>query len=987
MHKLRPLFTLLAALALLPAVAYAQERGTVTGQVVDGSTQQPLSGVQVTVGGTQLGTITNQQGRFVIPNVPAGAREIRATLIGYAQGTQQVNVQAGESANVTISMSQSAVALEGVVVTAAGREERRREVGNSVGRINVDQVELAAVNNMSSLIQGRSPGVTVMQSGGTSGAGSRIRIRGSNSVSLSNEPLLIVDGVRVNNTAESFTIATGGQSPSRLNDLNPDDIESIEILKGPAASALYGTAAANGVIQVTTRRGRSGDTRWSAYTEFGDIRDVTPYRDNVMEEDFCTVLDQAEGDCEMGTLHRFNPLMNSETRPFVNGNRRKFGLNVSGGTDQTTFFLSAENDAEQGIFAVNTVDRLNLRANLNTRLTDQLNVALRTGYTNSTIEMPQNDNNFSGVHLNGNLGYPPSHWWAGEDATGWYWLTPDEIFAIESQQEIARLTTGVNVNYQPLSWLSVVGTAGLDRLNRHDNDFIEPERNPVSQNTWAGTRGSNRIEVLNTTATLDATGRFTISPIVASSTAIGVQFHRDQYRDTRGFGVGVVPGTRTLSGTARQYAVQENNDETRTLGIYGSQQFGVNDRLFLTAALRGDQNSAFGRDLDFVVYPSLSASWVISEEPFFPATDALSSLRLRSSLGRSSLPPTSSAALTFFNPTSVRAANVEQPAVTLAGAGNRELKPEVVTEFEFGIDAGFLNDRIGLDLSYFNKQSDDALILRRLAPSIGATSTRWENIGSVSNTGFEAILNARLLDGPRFAWEATLTGATMRNRLETLGEGIEPIIFGLGSVQRHVEGYPLGGYWARPLSWEDANNDGLVQLDEVTQADDFEYLGTPFPTREFTFNSGVTLFNVVRLSGLLDYKGGHKLFNFTRGDRCAWEWVCEETYNPAVASVSDQLGFIGWNFLGQNRAEFIEDADFLKLRELSVSFLVPDRYVNQLGVSGTRITLSGRNLATWTKYSGYDPEVNTHGQANFSTADYHNQPPVRFITARVDVNF
>jgi TonB-dependent starch-binding outer membrane protein SusC len=987
MTKLGTILSLLVALAVLPAAAHGQERGTVTGQVVDGSTQQPLSGVQVTVGGTQLGTITNQQGRFLIPNVPAGTREIRATLIGYSQGTQQVTVQAGESATVTISMTQSAVALEGLVVTAAGREERRREVGNAVGQINVDQVELAAVNNMSSLLQGRSPGVTVMQSGGTSGSGSRVRIRGSNSVSLSNEPLLIVDGVRVNNTADSFTIPTGGQSPSRLNDLNPDDIESIEILKGPAASALYGTAAANGVIQVTTRRGRAGETRWSAYSELGSIQDRTQYRDNVMEEDFCTVLDQAEGDCEMGELFRFNPLLNPATTPFVDGHRRKFGLNVSGGSDQTTYFLSAENDNEQGIFAVNRVNRLNLRANLNTRLSDQLNVAVRTGYTNSLIEMPQNDNNFTGVHLNGNLGTPPDHWWAGEDGTGWYWLTPEEIFAVESEQEIARLTTGINVNFQPRSWLSIVATAGLDRLNRHDNDFIEPERNPVSQNTWAGTRGSNRIEVSNITSTLDATGRFTISPTVASSTALGVQFHRDQYRDTRGFGVGVVPGTRTLSGTARQYAVQENNDETRTLGVYGSQQFGFNDRLFLTAAVRGDQNSAFGRDLDFVVYPSLSASWVVSEEPFFPAMDAVSSLRLRSSLGRSSLPPTSSAALTFFNPTSVRAASVEQPAVTLAGAGNRELKPEVVTEFEFGFDAGFMNDRIGLDVTYFNKQSDDALILRRLAPSIGATATRWENIGSVSNTGVEAILNARLFNGPRFGWEATLTGASMRNRLETLGEGIEPIIFGLGSVQRHVEGYPLGGYWGRPLSWEDANGDGLVQLAEVTQADDFEFLGTPFPTREFTFNSGFTIYNLVRISGLLDYKGGHKLFNFTRGDRCAWEWVCEETYNPAVASVSDQIGFIGWNHFGQNRSEFIEDADFMKLRELSVSFMVPDRYLGQVGVTGTRLTFSGRNLATWTRYSGYDPEVNTHGQANFATADYHNQPPVRFFTARVDLNF
>lgn len=986
MSKLRLLGTLLALAALLPVGAHAQAGGTISGQVVDQSNQQPIVGAQVFVPGTQRGSLTNQQGRFVINNVPAGSYDVRATIIGYTTGTERVTVAAGQVVTANFSLSPSAVMIEGVVVSAAGREERRREVGNAVGNINVAEVELAAVNNMSSLLQGRSPGVTVMQSGGTSGTGSRVRIRGSNSVSLSNEPLLIVDGVRINNSAESFTIATGGQSPSRLNDLNPEDIESIEILKGPAAAALYGTAAANGVIQVTTKRGRAGETRWSVYSELGSIRDVTDYRDNVMEENFCSVIDQNEGACTPGELHRFNPLMNSETRPFVDGHRRKLGMNVSGGTEQTTFFLSAENDNEQGIFEMNQVDRINLRANLNTRLTEQLNLAIRTGYTNSFIEMPQNDNNFSGVHLNGNLGYPPSHPVLG-GGSGWYFLTPEEIFAIEAEQEISRLTTGANLNYQPLPWLSIVATAGLDRLNRHDSEFIEPERNPVSQNTLAGTRGSNRIEVSNYTGTFDATSSFTLTPSISSATSFGVQFHRDVYRDTRGFGVGVVPGTRTLSGTARQYAVAENTDESRTLGVYGSQQLGFNDRLFVTGALRGDQNSAFGRDLEFVVYPSLSTSWVISEEPFFPQTAALSSLRLRSSLGRSSLPPTSLAALTFFSPTSVRAANVEQPAVTLSGAGNRALKPEVVTEFELGFDAGLFNDRLGLDLTYYNKQSEDALIQRRLAPSVGATTTRWENIGSVSNSGFEAILNARILEGERFSWDATVTGATMRNRLERLGEGIEDIIFGLGSIQRHVEGYPLGGYWARPLSWNDTNGDNLIQVDEVTQADDFEYLGTPFPTREASFTTGITLAGIVRVSGLLDYKGGHKLFNFTRGDRCAWEWVCEETYNADIATVTDQLGFIGWNYLGQNRAEFIEDADFTKLRELSVSFMVPDRYVRQLGVSGTRLTFSGRNLALWTKYSGYDPEVNTFGQANFSTADYHNQPPVRFFTARLDLNF
>jgi TonB-linked SusC/RagA family outer membrane protein len=986
MRKLRLLFAALAAAALLPSGAMAQGVGTISGQVVDQATQQPIPGVQIFLPGTSRGSLTNQQGRYLITNVPTGSVDVRATIIGYSAATQQVMVQAGQTATANFSLSTSAVAIEGIVVSAAGREERRRELGNAVGTINVAEVELAAVNNMSSLLQGRSAGVSVMQSGGTAGTGARIRIRGSNSVSLSNEPLLVVDGVRVNNTAESFTIATGGQSPSRLNDINPEDIESIEILKGPAAAALYGTAAANGVIQVTTKRGRAGTTRWGAYSEVGTIQEFTRYEDNVADiVDFCTVLDQAEGDCTFNrdNLARFNPLMNPETRPFIDGNRRKVGLNVSGGNDQTTFYLSGETDREQGIFEPNRFNRVNLRANLNSQLTDRLNVALRTGYVSSLVEMPQNDNNFTGVHLNGNLGWPDIE----GGSTGWYWQTPEQIFAVEAEQEISRFTTGLNVNFTPLAWLSVVGTAGLDRVDRHDSDFVVPGINTVSQNTFAGTRASNTIEILNVTTTLDGTARFGLRPGLASSTSIGTQYHLDSYHDTRAFGVGVVPGTRSLGGTTRLFSVNENTSENITFGAYVSQQLAFNDRLFVTGSVRGDQNSAFGTDIGFVTYPAASVSWVVSEEPFFPTTNALSSLRLRSSLGRSGLRPSFRDAAVYYNPAPVRAGGNELPGITLGGAGNPELQPEISTEFELGFDAGFVRDRFAFDFTYFNKQSQDALISRRLAPSLGATTTRFENIGEVSNVGVEALFNARVIETRNFQWDATVTGTRVRNRLERLGEGIEPIIFGLGSVQRHVEGYPLGGYWSERLIWDDANNDGRVQFAEVTVSDTAEFIGTPFPTREASFTSGLTLYNLVRLSGLMDYKGGHKLFNFTRGDRCAWEWVCESTWDPDVASVSDQVGFIGWNYLGQNRSEFIEDADFVKLRELSVSLLVPDRYLSRIGVGGTRLTFSGRNLATWTKYSGYDPEVNSHGQANFTTSDYHNQPPVRFYTLRLDLNF
>ncbi len=994
MSRFRLLLALFCAAALLPGAALAQqERGTVTGAVIDAGTQQPLAGVQILIVGTQIGTLTNQQGRYLIPNVPAGSREVRAALIGYGQGSQTVTVAAGETATANFSLTQTAVAIEGMIVMATGRAERRREVGNAVSTISTDAVELSAVPNMAALIQGRAAGVAVLPSGGTSGSGARVRIRGSNSVSLSNEPLLVIDGIRVNNSPQSLTVGTGGQSPSRINDINPEDIESIEILKGPAAAALYGTAAANGVIQITTRRGRAGATSWSVWSELGSVVERTQYRDNAIDEDWCAVFYQAEGLCEAGTLHRDNPFHEADLRPFIDGNRRKVGLSVSGGTDVTTYYISTEMDREQGIFEPNTVGRLNLRANLNTRLHEQVNVGIRTGYMNGLITMPQNDNNFAGIHLNGNLGYPRSH---PDGSTGWYWQTPEQVFAFDTEQEISRLIASGTVDYQPLPWLSLVGVAGLDRFSRHDNQFIAPEISTVSVNALAGYRTSNRADVWNLTGTVDARATFSLMENLTSATSTGVQYTRDEFHDTRGFGVGIVPGSQSLSGTVRQFSVSENTSENATFGAYISQQFGLNDRLFLTGTIRGDQNSAFGTDIGWVNYPSLSASWVASEEPFFPANPVLSTLRLRTSYGRSGLRPAFRDALTFFAPVAVRAGATETPAVTVGGTGNPELRPEIVTEYEVGFEAGFISDRLSLDFTYYNKQSQDAMILRRLAPSVGATVARFENIGSVSNVGWESLVTARILEGPQVAWDVTASYARTRNELIELGEGVEPIIFGLGAnTQRHQEGFPLGGYWGRLLSWTDENGDGLIQAAEVVEGDTAVFLGTPFPTREASFNTGVTLFNLVRLSALVDYRGGHHLYNFTRGDRCAWEMVCEETYNAAAASASDQLGWIGFNIFNRNVTEYIEPADFVKLRELSVSVSVPQQYLRTAGLSGARVTFSGRNPGIfgwengiiWTRYSGYDPEVNTFGQENFATADYHNQPPAQHYTVRFDVNF
>ncbi|MET0399776.1 MAG: SusC/RagA family TonB-linked outer membrane protein [Longimicrobiaceae bacterium] len=1016
MKKLGWLLAVGLAIAAVPGQLLAQATGTITGRVTD-SQQQPIAGAQVIVVNGPSRTVTGQDGSYRIPGVRTGSVQVSATRIGYDTRVQTVAVAAGATATADFTLASSALEIGGLVVTASGREQRQRELGNAIGTISAQDVEMASVPTTTNLLQGRSPGVTVTQNSGTAGAAQRIRIRGANSVSLSNEPLLVIDGVRATLT-DNFTNVATWQSPSRLNDINPEDIENVEILKGPAAAALYGTAAANGVIQITTKRGRAGRPRWNLNVERSEIRDVTEYPASFSADrvpalsDQCRTFYVAEGLCTITGVKSFSPLEDPSTTVLRDGFRNQYGLSVSGGSESTTYYVAGEVQDEQGVIDLNTLDQASFRANLTTRPTDKLNLSVKTGYVNTGMQFPDNDNSLNGFMLNGLLG--------SSDSTvnqGYYAVPPDEMMEFNYGQESNRVTGSVNADFRPLGWLSLVATGGLDQVNRHDFELVEPNRvfNSFSANAPFGWRRSNRVQVSNFTGTVDGTATFPLLENLSSTTSVGTQYHRELYRDNRAYGVGLAPGTKSLQGTSRLFTVSENTTDNITLGAYVQQQFAWNDRLYLTAAIRGDENSAFGDEAGFITYPSVSGSWVVSEEPFFPQADFLSNLRLRAAYGRSGLRPSFRDAITYFAPVSVRVGGSEIPAVALAtggtntgGTGNERLRPEIASEIELGFESGFLEDRVGFELTYYNKTSKDALVRVPIPSSFGLTTNRFDNIGEVRNSGFEASLNANVLDRSNFQWDFTLTGSTNKNELLTLGEGIDPIyVTGPGrTTQRHLPGYSLGGYWQRRVEYQDLNGDGLLQalacLDgaeygqagcEVMVGDSLEYIGTPLPTREASFTTNFTLFNLVKVSGLLDYKGGHKQLNFTRFDRCAWEALCESVFNPDAAPLRDQAGFIAYNYLEPNVNTYVfhEDADFVKLRELSVSLMLPERFAQRFGGSGLRLTVSGRNLKTWTDYTGFDPEVNGYGvfsgNGGFSNYEYYTQPPLRYYTARVDVNF
>ena len=978
---------LAAALLVLARTGLAQQAtGTIDGRVTDKSTGQPLASVQVTITPTTRGGLTDREGRYRIENVPAGSVEIRARFIGYAIGLQTITVTAGQTTTADFVLSANPIGLEAVVVTASGAEQRARELGNAVSRIDaVKTTEEAAPTNLSDLLNARAPNVEVLPSGGTTGTGSRIRIRGSSSLSLSNEPIIVVDGIRVENGANSNSIGVGGQLPSRLNDINPEDIESIEIVKGPSAAALYGTDAANGVIQIRTKRGRPGPTRWTAYAEGGTLSDITKWPANYEALDgtggSCLTFDMATGACTITTINQFNPLeVNS---PFRQGLRQQYGMSASGGSEQTSFFLSGDFEREKGVYTTNDLRKVNLRANVTNQISRLFDVQASTGYTSSELSLPQNDNNALGIVSSGLLGR------ADTVNEGYGFLIPSQADNIFTGQRVERYTGSLTANFKPWTFLTLRAVAGTDVTNRFDESTTPPGKVPFNQTTFDGSRASNRTQIFNYTGNFTGTATYRLGENLTANTTAGLQYFKNLFAQTTASGRKLVGGTGTLNGVVVP-TVGESIDEFITLGGYVEQQVGFHDRLFLTAALRGDDNSAFGKNFNFIAYPKFSASWVINEEPFFPQVSFLNSLRLRAAYGRSGRQPGPNDALTFFSPVAVKTGGTDAPAITVGGLGDPDLKPERTTEFETGLDADLLSSRVHFEFTFYNKTSKDALIARTLAPSLGVATSRFQNLGEVGNKGVELVLTAQILNHPNLGWNVTASAWGNRNRLIKLGQGISPIIFGLGGAsQRHEEGYPLGGYWGLPYTFRDVNGDGLIDGDpaagELTVGSSPVFLGSPLPTQGGTVSTEVNFMRHFRLYGLLDGRFGNKLDNSTEQFRCGSFANCRAVNDP-TASLSDQARAVAALFYGLETGYF-EDAGFVKLREVSLTYTPPAQWASRIGANSLSFTLTGRNLATWTKYSGVDPELNDAGQSNFNTADFLTQPPVRYFIVRVNVTF
>src|SRR4051812_18363460 len=847
-----------AAMALAPvgrAVAQ-QNTGIVAGRVTEAGSGRAINEATISIVGTTRGARTDAEGRYRIIGVPAATVTLRLARIGFQSTTRQVTVIAGQETTADFSVGAVATVLSAVTTTASGTQQLARENGASVAQISTDTIVLAPIQNFSQLITAKTPGVTISQSTGTSGEGARVRIRGANSMSLSNEPLLIIDGVRIDNTPESNTIGVGGQSPSRLNDINPEDIESFEIVKGPAAAALYGTAAANGVIQITTKRGSAGRTKWNGYGEIGSIYENNYYPPNYggwtntplysfpgwprsrKPSPTCNLVDEAFGACVVDSLSTFDPLEGHS--PFRTGHRQKLGGSVSGGVPASTYFISADAEQEAGVYTTSNLAKLNLRGNVSAHPTDNVDLNIATGFLRSQLQLPQNDNNYYGAISNGLAGWPgdnpitPSN---PNGNNGYNPVPPQQFDNIDTRQLVNRFTGGANGAWRPYSWLSGNATLGIDVVNRSDEQTIPPNMVFFS-NDNLGSRTANRFQIVNITSNYSLTGRYHILSSLEGVTQAGYQYQQAQSRGTEAFGRTLTSGSGSLGGTVSDKTIDETTIDNKTVGGFLSQQLNWNEKLYVTLALRGDKNSAFGHNFGYINYPSASDSSVATE-----GGTTLNQLRLRTAYGESGLRPGVLDAIAYFTAAPARLDSTSQAGVTSGNLANPNLKPERTREYEVGFDAGFFRDRASIGVTYYDKQSRDALVLVPLAQSLGGPSSQFQNLGSVTNKGLEITLNMTPLQMNNAVLGLTLTGSGNRNRVTNLG-GQPPILFGYS--QRNVAGFPLGGYWGTTVDSVHAEADGSIIPDTnhvffTTDPNKYRYLGSSLPTRTGSLLADLTV--------------------------------------------------------------------------------------------------------------------------------------------------
>jgi len=1029
----------------LPTLSWAQT-GEIRGQVIDADRGGPLPGVSVVVQGRNIGAATDANGEYVIESAPTGEYTLQASFVGYGPEQRTVEVEADEVVTVNFKLAPDKVGLEEVVVTGAGREVEKGKLGNTISTVNTSDLEDTDINNVSELLQGREPGVQGIQGSGATGSGSQIRIRGSASLSQNNEPVVYIDGIRANNGGGfgGFVSGGGAAGVSRLDDINPDAIERVEILKGASAATLFGSEASNGVIQIFTKRGEAGqDAEYNVSVEQSVIDPIN----RRIEDQFGFASTQAGAD-DLGQFFEGNPqpfelVQQSAIKDLMEtGRSTEVSGSVSGGTDLIRYFASGRFTQEDGVLHVpgdltggatdeNTMGQGNV--NIGIFPSESTRIRLTAQYADRDFSAFANANNIFGTLAAASGSNPTRR--TEELEYGTLFASVEETMQQQFQQETQRFNGNVNLNYRPIDPLGLDATFGVDFTNSFSEEIV-PFGWDVDDQTSSNTEGLRAIaDDRNIEFTLDLKGNldnefdvdYGYIQDLTSTLTVGSQgfFTRNTLTSVEGQDF-PGPGFNVVSA-ASNFDRQEAFREVRQIGVFFQEQVGINDYIFVTAGARLDANSAFGDDFSTVTYPKVSGSFVLSDADFWPSGGSVgpvSTLRLRSSWGQSGLQPGAFDALTTF--TSFN--SPDGSGIAPENLGNPGLEPEISTEWEVGMNLGLLNDQFTVDATYWDRTVNDALVARQFPPTGGFLSNQLVNVGEIKGRGVELGINATAFQTDEMSLDFFGNTSYLWEQVKDLGEA--PPIKAAGSYPRVrnfvLEGFAPGSHFGAELISTpddvlpvDLNGDGepdskeqlremldgpnpaVAALPENTEqillkqtggAESLstvlnQYKGKPWPDWQGAFGLDFGFSNF-SLSTMFEYKAGNFFVNNLDGAFRAQNTAIGRNTEAAAEMTRDfRTGGVDENFNPQNSGEVrvdaletwvsemlglspfsglnnIEKADFIRWRELSLTYDVPAPLVSRLGAEDLSFTVSARNLRLWTTagYSGEDPETNELGR-------------------------
>ncbi len=966
-----------AVFILLPSVADAQRR--ITGRVTaEGG--EPLLGTSVQIVGTPLGSHTNERGEYAL-NAPAGALSLRFRRLGY-KGT--IVAVAPDRNEVSVTLDRDVLQLEEQVITGEATSVARQNLANDVATVSVEDLTRAPAPTVDNALQGKIAGATISTNSGAPGGGIQVQLRGITTIKASIDPLYVIDGVVISNDAipsgaNAITAAAGGGNASnqdnpvnRVADINPNDIERIEVLKGASASALYGAKAANGVIIITTKRGSSGRTQFSVLQRVGvfDLSNKLGSRDWTLADAIDAFGGTPARDAEI-TRQFNNGKMDIEEELYgANDPSYETIVSARGGSGLTSFFVSGLLKRDAGILKGTGYTKRSLRANLTQGIGSRLTLDVTTNLVHALTQRALSNNDNSGTSFYMVLPFTPSF----ADLKPENGVYPNNQFErsnpfetrdkLTNDENVYRFIASANMRWSVIAnerqSLTISGIGGADQFSQK-NDIVSPrELQFEPQDGLPGTIVRGNATNVNSNFALTAVHQFfPSSRAFSTTTSAGVQQSR-VYQS-----IGVVTVRDVLSGQGNidrgsSADVFEDQKLTKDFAFFGQEEIlALDERLLLTVGGRAERNSNNGDDEKFFLFPKASASFRLLD-----LGTLLNEVKLRAAWGQSGNQPVYGMKFTSYLSGAYDARNALQTNLV---AGDADIQPERQTEIEGGFDATLWGGRSSLTFTVYQKTIDDLILERTAAPSSGF-QTQLFNGGQLRNRGVEAELAVTPLQSSTLTWISRATFS--RNRSEI--------------TELPVPTFQTGGFGTSLGAMQIEQGKSATQIvgnDTVGGQLVTRQLGDVMPDFQMGFSNEITM-GAFRLFGLLDWRKGGDIINLTELLYDAGS--NSEDYEEGARRITD------WAVRGLTRP-FIQDGSFVKLREITLSYALPENLVGTLfrgQAQGARIEVSGRNLYTWTDYRGLDPEVSNFGnQAIARNIDVAPYPPSRSFFFSLGVDF